>query len=586
MMSTAFLAHIVRSLHHALAWHFWPSWLALSAAVVLGSTWFVSRSSTPRSQPQAETNVILVRRRVGTPASIVALGVLAAFLVCYIALMLVWEDFAYYDNSFFTLGTLKGHDITPPVWPEEGRFWPLGFQEFNLIRHFTDTIIGYQVLPIAELLIFVSILLVLDDEIGVAARTAIVILALLTPGILTSFGGLIYPERNELLFLAGFILCAKRFEETEATAWAAGAVVCAQIMVYYKETAFLMVLGFAGARLLLRCRSELPAEWDYERLLDRPARFDWSLVGVAIVFLIYYVGAVGLHHNANYARAQEQPFLKTLLGYTRLDFLAWLLVVVAAGRIYLILCRRAILLPLWDGLAVGGVAYFLAYLYLRIFSEYFLAPVDLIALLYIGRFAVLSWEKPHLWRKCIVSVLVFIVVIQNVLLSTVKIYQRKNVIHGKVEIARIVDGQYRIVPGHPLRLFFPFAAPYTIMEFAAYLSYRGIPIEGAAGADAGPGSVALVSPAVAKDGPCMRYQTIRCHASVRPAPGDLVIVMPDDEASRAQASRYRARGELFYYEPRPAIPDWLVAQVGGLVVGDLQLTMPDRWMDGSVAIWQ
>jgi hypothetical protein len=124
------------------------------------------------------------------------------------------------------------------------------------------------------------------------------------------------------------------------------------------------------------------------------------------------------------------------------------------------------------------------------------------------------------------------------------------------------------------------------MEFAAYLSYRGIPVEGADRADAGPANVLLVSRAVAKDGPCMGYQTIQCHASVRPAPGDLVIVLPDDEASRAQASRYRARGELFYYEPRPAIPDWLVAQVGGLAAGDLQLTIPDRWMDGSVAIWQ
>jgi hypothetical protein len=587
MMIDGLPVQIVKSLHHALAWHFWLSWPILSAAVVIGSTWFVSRSSAPRSQPPAQTKLIPVRRRVATPANIMALGVLAAFLVAYIAMTLVWEDFAYYDNgTFFALVTLKGHDIAPPIWPAQGRFFPLGLQEFNLIRHFTDSAIGYHALPTAELLIFVSVLLVLDDGLGIAARSALAILALLTPSILTSFGGLIYPERNELLFLAGLIFCVKRFDETEATAWAAGTVVCAQIMIYYKETAFLLLLGFAGARLLLRCGSGRPAGWDYHRLLDRPARLDWSLVGVSILFLLYYLGAMGLHHNMNFAREQQLPFLTILLGYTRLDPLAWVLVIVAAARLYLVLRRRAPLLPLWDGLAVGGVAYLLAYVYLRLFSVYYLAPVDLIALLYAGRFAVLSWEKAHFLRRSIVFVLVFIVVFPNLLLSVVKIYQRKNVIHGKVEIAGVIAKQYRVRMGHPLRLFFPFAEPYIIMEFAGYLSYLGIPVEGADGAATGAGSVALFSQTVAKDGRCMSYQTIRCHAALRPVPGDLVIVLPDDQASRAEASLYRVGGELFYYEPRPAMPGWLLAQVGDVVGGDPEMATPDRWMDGSVVLWR
>ena len=37
-----------------------------------------------------------------------------------------------------------------------------------------------------------------------------------------------------------------------------------------------------------------------------------------------------------------------------------------------------------------------------------------------------------------------------------------------------------------------------------------------------------------------------------------MIVLPDDEASLADASAYRAQGEqLFSYEPRPRIPQWL-----------------------------
>jgi hypothetical protein len=478
---------------------------------------------------------------------------------------------------------LKGHDMPPPIWPGEGRFFPLSLQEFNLIRHFTDSAIGFHILPIAQLLVFVFILLILDDELGVVARVSLAVVALLTPSIFISLGDLPAPERSELLFLAGLILCVKRFEETGSTRWAAGAVLCAQIMLYYKETAFLLVLGLAGGRLLFRYGSRERARWDFGRLFDMQGRLDLSLIGVTVLFLIYYFAAMGLRPNMNYAITHQQPFVTTLLAYTRRDVLAWLLAAVAAGRIYLILRGRAAPLPLWDGLALGGVACFVGYLYLRLVQPWYSAPVDLIGVLYVGRFAVLSLESPRSWGKSIVLSLMFIVVCQNIVLFAATLYGQKNAIHGKVEIARVVEEQYRNRAGHPLRLFFPFTHPYWIMEFAAYLSYHGVPVEGGDGGDAGrPDDVVLAGPAVGKDGRCMVYETIQCHAAIQPAPGDLVIVLPNDFPSRAQASLYRARGELFYYEPRPAIPAWLLL----LITDHLHIANSDRWMEGSVTIWQ
>ena len=79
-----------------------------------------------------------------------------------------------------------------------------------------------------------------------------------------------------------------------------------------------------------------------------------------------------------------------------------------------------------------------------------------------------------------------------------------------------------------------------------------------------------------------------------PDRGDLVIVLPDDEASLADASAYRAQGEqLFSYEPRPRIPQWLRSLVRNLV-GNLRMTfpifvhktLPDRSMDASVTLWR
>jgi hypothetical protein len=584
-MSTAPIVEL-RDLHHALVQDFWPCWLATSAVLVIGATWFVSRSRAPRSERRADTNIVLAQRPGGTPAVIVALGVLVAFLVAYIAMTLVWEDFVSGDNSEFTMLTLRGRDISPRILPVDGRFYPLGFQEFNLIRHFTDSAIGYHLLPTAELLVFAFILLILDDRLGVVARVSLAILVLLTPSIFISFYELPLPERNELLFLAGLILCVKRFEETESTRWAAGAVLCAQIMLYYKETAFLLVLGLAGGRLLLRYGSGERARWDYGRLFDRQGRLDLSLIGVVVLWLIYYFAAMGLRPNINYAITFQQPFVRTLLFYTKHDVLAWLLAAVAAGRIYLILRGRAAPLPFWDGLALGGVTCFVGYLYLRLVSPYYLAPVDLIGVLYVGRFAVLSLESTRSWSKSIVLSLMFIVVCQNIVFFAAKLYELKNAHHGKVEIARVVEEQYRIRAGHPLRLFFPFAPPYWIMQFAAYLSYHGIPVEGGGGADAGrPDDVVLAGRAVAGDGPCMEgWHMIQCHAAIRPAAGDLVIVLPNDSPSRAQASLYRARGELFYYQPWPAIPVWLGALITDLA-GHLHIAIPDGWMEGSVTTW-
>ena len=261
----------------------------------------------------------------------------------------------------------------------------------------------------------------------------------------------------------------------------------------------------------------------------------------------------------------------------------------------MILRRRAAPAPLWDGLAFGGVGCFLAYHCLGIFRNYYLAPVDLIAVLYVGRLAILSWKKMRSWGNAAALALTVTVLLQNVSLSAVAVFGRKNVIHGKAETARVIETQYRSRAGSALRLFFPFADPYVIVEFAAYLNYQGVPVEGAVGKAAGLNNVVLATRAIAEDGPCVEWRSIRCHAISGPDPNDLVIVLPDDEGSFAETSVYRERGELlFSYEPRPPIPQWLYSLILPIASFNKTLhtstnwnkTLPDRWMHGSVTIWK
>jgi hypothetical protein len=494
-----------------------------------------------------------------------------------------------------------GHDLTPLIVREGGRFWPLGYQEFNLVRHFTDTNIGYHVLPAVELLVLSYILLNLDSELSIAGRVVLAVLALLTPSILVSFSGLIFPERNVLFFLACLLLCIKRFKQTHSIAWAATAVVCAQFMIYFKETAFLLLLGFALGRVILRYRNARDANWDYDRLCDKESRLDLCLASLALLYLLFYFAVVGINGNFHYAGERQQPLTGIVFAYLKLDLLAWVFVAVVLGRVYLILSDRAAAVLLWDGLALGGVACFLAYVIgLRIFSAWYLAPVDFIAVLYVGRFAVLSWNKIHSWGKLAVLMLACIIALQNVLFSAFAVFERKNDVHAKAEIASVVETRYRSGKGEVLTLFFPFASRYVISEFASYLSYRGIPVERTVGAAGERNIVVLSTPILAEDARCWPDgPDIGCRAVSGPAPGDLVIVLPDDEASLAEAAMYRDRGEqLFFYEPLPPFQHWLhsaeAALVGRLNVAGFRpeafrgtrTTLSDRWMDASVTVWR
>ena len=269
-------------------------WITITVAAAICVVWAVGRLSDPTSQKAQRhpTNLILTSRQAWTPGAVVALVLLAVFLASYIVLILTWEDFAYYDNSFFNISTLKGHNLQPEIWPEGGRFCPLGLQEFNLIRHFTDTITGYHIIPIAQLLIFSWILLIIDDELNIHVRAALVILSLLTPSIVVSFNGLNFQERDVLFFLACLMLSIKRFEQTQSITWAVAAVVCAQIMIYCKETAFLLLLGFAASRLILRYRNADLAEWSYDRRwvresLSRSVPCFFSCIILGLIFRIH-----------------------------------------------------------------------------------------------------------------------------------------------------------------------------------------------------------------------------------------------------------------------------------------------------------
>ena len=174
---------------------FWPIWIASTAIGVVLVIWVVpQRKSIPLDSIQP-------RRHDWSRVDILAVAFLSLFLACYIAGSLAWEDFTYYDNSHFTNGTLIGHDIHIQIAPKSSRFFPLGHQEFNPIRHVTSSVTGYHALGIVQLLLLCAIFLVFAEELSIKSRVALITLALITPSIVISFSGLIYHEWNVIFLL-------------------------------------------------------------------------------------------------------------------------------------------------------------------------------------------------------------------------------------------------------------------------------------------------------------------------------------------------------------------------------------------------
>ena len=585
------LLQILKEVWRARVHSFLPIYVFMTGVAAIAVACVVGCRSVPIPELSKEPAVSQTQawRPVTSLAATILVG---SILAGYLAIALKWEAFADYDDSYFTLYTLRGRPFGPMIVQSTGRFFPLHLQEFNFIRHFTSSVAGYHAVPIAQLLVVSCILLFLNNALSAKARVAITAVYLILSSTVYTFTGLIFPERNVIFWLACMLLFVTLFDRSRFTAWAVAAAISAQIMLYYKETAFLLLLGFAAGRLMLRCRGTNGKDWDLGQFRNRRSRLDLCLISLAMIFLLYYVSVMFRHPNMQYASESAVSWRSAVLYYLRLDLLALLLLVVLVRRAYLIFRRGLTPMPLWDGLALGGVAYYAAYICLRMVRPYYLAPVDFIALLYVGRLLAVSWDKMRPWSRMAASVVALAVLAQNLSFSAFHVYERENMIHAKVILADVIAARSEANANHAGRLFFPFSDTYPLTEFASYLVYRGVLVEGedaALGSEVPYGDV-IVSPAFTKDSSCVDYRRFVCHAAKSPRSGDLVIELPDDLESMAQIEPYRMGGsQLITYNPRPGIPQSIYPSLNYLRVVSYRwrfVNLPDRWLQASITEWK
>lgn len=489
--------------------------------------------------------------------TILSVVALVLFLGGYIATILIWENFAWVDNGQFTGITLRGINFPVQIWPQGGRFAPMSLQEFNVIRHFSASVSGYHAFPIVELLIFSSVMVLLNNGLSIAARVALTAVALSTTGVVMCFTELIYPERNVLVLLACMAFCVNRFEQTGVSRWAVGALVCAQLMLYFKEPVFLLLLSYTATRIILRGKPAGEHEWTVSNVTRSDNRLDLCIAAVSLVFVACYAIAILPDTGAAYLAGRRLPIPVWSGRILKTDLLVWVFAAVTVSRGIWIFRGKAVPQLLWDGLACGGVSYFCAYLFLvRITNRYYLAPSDFIAVFYLGRLLLLKWKDMQWGVRLAVASVAIVVIGQSAFQSARQVLERKYYIQRTAVTADAIKAAYDRDPKRVRNFYFPFATGYRLVDFGSYLSYRGIPVEMAGETKTDVGRVRMFGPKIASDGRCFSFGEFVCHPGLPSEKWDMEIVLPQEWVLPAERSRYEDAEAHWksYTEPRmPAL---------------------------------
>ena len=508
--------------------HFLSIWLLLLGLIVLGVSYFSAR--LPSSKFSAKRAPYRDSGSLGV-LDLFSIGLLVSFLAAYCSVIFYKEAFLYYDDDMLTEFSLRGKNFAPPIWPDTGRFYPLADQEFNLLQHFTRSPFGYHAIVVAELMVLVGILFLVLREFNVRYRVLILICAMALPSMMIPFSGFVYPERNVLLWLAVLILCVQRHDQTGGKIYLVGSLIATHCALYYKELVILLVGVFAVTRIGMALREEggLRRPW-HDAVKDQLVPI--GILAVSAIYVLLFVLAMVPHHQFSYVAEHQQSYAQTLAAYLKIDWLPFLLLLVFLTRLRLWLQGGLSPDPLWDPVAAGAIAYGLALITLRLVSGYYMAPVDMVALLYLA-FMAMHWSlqssKIRIWLTGVTAVLVFL---QAFAYSSFRVIERKNMIATKSQLVEFLRDYQRQAPPGRVELFFPYATGYHMMGLASYLNYEGFQLADDAGDPPGSGPrLTIESPRSFTDEHCVPYRNYSCFHVARPSTGALIVLLPDDEVS-------------------------------------------------------
>lgn len=517
------LGHLTeRRLLHLFWSHFLLFWLFLLMAVVMAGGWLGGRGTR-------DTTAVKKFVRQANLTDRIWQALFLLFLIFYVAVIFYKEDFAYYDNQQFIDFSVAGKALPPPIWPDLGRFFPLGHQEFNLLMFVTRSPAGYHLFAVAQLIVVLIALWITLEEFAIRYRVMISIAAMIAPSFLVCFTGLIYPERDMLFWLAILLVCLGGYAATRARGYFLGCLVATQFILYYKETSVIFVVAYALTGLLLDIHAKWRAGNPSWRKIVSDNYLPLAMLALSAVYAVLFVAALVPNRTFSYVAEHARGLGPVLLAYLETDWLLPVLLGIVILRFGRLLLSGGDIDPMWDSLAVGSLAYFVCLLALRLYSSHYVAPVNLIAILYLARISREWLLKPTQLRVSIMAILVVCVLIHDAAYSTFRVVQRKGVIATNVALAGFLKARVLATKASVIEVYFPYTEGYRLMELSAYLHYKGLRLagHGSGGPETGPALV-IAGGQDFSGAECVGYASYACIHAEGAKHGDLIVVLADD----------------------------------------------------------
>lgn len=568
-------------------WDFWLIWVLAPCFLIIYGIKFIDFNSISNQLYPSSSPTMLDKSKGNLNNKnliIFQIIFLSLLILSYSLLILYKEDFVGNDYSQITLFSLRGRFFGLPIWAYEGRFFPLGHQEFNLIGLFTKTLFGYHLFPIFQLIVVVFSIFYIFTKEKIKNKVLVIILILITPSFVQSYFSLIIPERNLIFWLTLFILFIQRFDSKKSLYDFIFLVTISQFIIYYKEPSFLFISGFALTRLLIKFIERQQTIKSIKNIINfiHQNWLEISLLLLSALFLLLYIITILPNINSSYAeKRNELTRLMVLTKYLSFSPLLSILLLTITSRIILVSQSKIKFDLLWDSLAIGALFYFLAYIVLNLYAKYYLAPVDFIAILYCSRIAD-KLLKINKYNSLIFLFLITLLSSYQIYNSSYIIFTKKIFADGRTKAVEVI--QKELIAEHSLdytNLVFPVNSNYEVMEFSAFMTYKNIPLfphQKHPSQSSISSSIAMIKiqEKNRKDN-CVPYISyLKCYHSPSLEINDRIVILPQlpNGLLSQDIQQFKDNYQLIYhYDPYSSDLQWMIK------ILEYLHPLPDKWFE-------
>jgi hypothetical protein len=557
----------IARLAQLLIFHFWPLWFASLAGILAVAIGMYQKGWRPVAVESQ------VEERATKPGTIPVICFFV-FLILYVVFMLWKEDFTYEDQHHWTDFSAIGVMRPTSIWLNVGRFWPIGYTEYNIISHLSRTATAYAAYSALQLLAGLWLLYKAMADVKPVIRLCMFAFLLLAPAFGADFCEITYADRNVVFALCVLIYCVTRYDRRPSLTLTIISLIAVSYALYCKEMSAALFGTFAASRILLKASRE-----GWKSALRSPLEIGIVLAVAcfAVQLAIVLLNGVTKYISDNFVGRGTAAFR-----YLTADPLLTVFLIVFAIHVVRTLRQGKKLDLLWDTLAAGAVLHFCAVSVTGVEEDYLMGPTELVGALTLVRVVPAWWsEQPRL--RPIFGVIAAVLAFISICNGSYRLIERKNIVIQTTLLGDFLVDYYR-TPGRQSRMYMQ--ADLTEMgldmNFASYLWFRGIRMD-RADRKRESNTVEIAGPPPYPDDLCVDYEPFKCrHSELRK--GDLLVHLPEELAPLPELPGGTRMQPLFESLPAntfPALRPLLAAlyrvtpNLRGVYHGE---PLPDDWL--------